>query len=69
MGLYTVKINERSASGKALLDYLTALNIRLQVLPKEQSRKSSYERSMDDIRNGQVESFASADDMCKALGI
>ena len=32
-------------------------------------RKSSYERSMDDIKHGRIEKFASADEMCKSLGI
>ena len=32
-------------------------------------RKSSYERSMDDIKHGRIEKFTSADEMCKSLGI
>ena len=69
MATYAVKINERSAHGQALLDYLEALKIDIQRLPTIRIRKSSYERSMDDIKHGRVEKFASADEMCKSLGI
>ena len=70
MATYALTINERSASGKALLEYLEALKLDLQLLPKVRMRKSSYERStMDDIKHGRIEKFASADEMCKSLGI
>ena len=69
MATYAFTINERSANGKALLDYLEALKLDLQLLPKIRLRKSSYERSLDDIKHGRVEKFASADEMCKSLGI
>ena len=69
MATYELTINERSASGKALLEYLEALKLDLQIIPKVRLRKSSYERSMDDIKHGRREKFASADDMCKSLGI
>ncbi len=69
MATYALTINERSTSGRALLEYLEALKLDLQLLPKVRMRKSSYERSMDDIKHGRIEKFASADDMCKSLGI
>ena len=69
MATYALKINERSANGKALLEYLEALKLDLQLLPKVRVRKSSFERSMDDIKHGRVEKFSSADEMCKSLGI
>ncbi len=69
MATYALTINERSTSGKALLEYLEALKLDLQLLPKVRMRKSSYERSMDDIKHGRIEKFASADEMCKSLGI
>ena len=69
MATYAVNINERSASGKALLEYLSALKLDIQLLPKVRMRKGSYERSMDDIKHGRIETFASADEMCKSLGI
>ena len=69
MATYALTINERSNSGKALLEYLEALKLDLQIIPKVRLRKSSYERSMDDIKHGRIELFASSDDMCKSLGI
>jgi len=69
MATYALTINERSTSGKALIEYLEALKLDLQLLPKIRLRKSSYERSMDDIKHGRIEKFASADEMCKSLGI
>lgn len=69
MATYALTINERSVNGKALLQYLEALQLNLQLLPKVRLRKSSYERSMDDIKYGRIEKFDSADEMCKSLGI
>ena len=69
MATYSVTINERSTQGQALLAYLRALKVDLQRLPNLRLRKSSYERSEEDIRCGRVEKFASADEMCKSLGI
>lgn len=69
MATYTLKINERSTQGKALLAYLQALKVDIKSVSSVRVRKSSFERSMEDIKNGRVESFASADDMCNALGI
>ena len=69
MATYSMTINERSNAGQALLAYLSALKVDLQRMPTVRLRKSSYERSMDDIKHGRIEKFASADDMCKSLGI
>ena len=69
MATYALTINERSINGKALLEYLEALKLDLQLIPKVRIRKSSYQRSMDDIKHGRIEKFASADEMCNALGI
>ena len=69
MATYSLTINERSSHGQALLAYLRALKVDLQKLPTIRLRKSSYERSEEDIRYGRVEKFASADEMCKSLGI
>jgi hypothetical protein len=69
MATYSMTINERTNAGKALLAYLEMLQVNLQRLPAVRFRKSSYERSMDDIKNGRIETFASADEMCKSLGI
>ena len=67
MATLSITVNERTAQGKALLAYLETLKVNLQRVSS--ARKGSLERSMDDIKHGRVESFASADEMCNALGI
>lgn len=67
MATYTITLNERTASGKALVSYLQMLGVLVQkVAPK---RKSSYERSQEDIRHGRIEKFSSADEMFQSLDI
>lgn len=66
MATYTIKINERTARGKALMDYLNALGVLInKVSPKT---KSSYLRSQEDIQAGRVEKFSSSEEMFKSLG-
>lgn len=49
------------------MDYLKAIGV---VKTKKASRKkSSYELSQEDIREGRVEKFSSAEEMFKSLGI
>ena len=67
MATYTITLNERTARGKALISYLQALGVLAQKVTP--SKKSSYERSQEDIRTGKVEKFASADEMFQSLGI
>lgn len=67
MATYTISINERTASGKALVAYLKALGVLLHKITP--AKKNSYELSQDDIREGRVESFASSEEMFKSLGI
>ena len=67
MATYTITLNERTTSGKALMSYLQALGVLVKKVTPD--KKSSYERSQDDIREGRVEKFKSADDMFKSLGI
>ena len=67
MATYTITLNERTASGKALIGYLKALGVLVQKVTP--SKKSSYERSQEDIRAGRIEKFASAEEMFKSLGI
>ena len=67
MATYTITLNERTTSGKALMSYLQALGVLVKKVTP--AKKSSYECSQDDIREGRVESFKSADDMFKSLGI
>ncbi|MBQ8099312.1 MAG: hypothetical protein IJ244_07305 [Bacteroidaceae bacterium] len=67
MATYTITLNERTASGKALMSYLQALGVLVQKVSP--AKKSSYERSQEDIRAGRVEKFSSSDEMFQSLGI
>lgn len=67
MATYTITLNERTASGKALMAYLQALGgLIKKVTP---AKKNSFERSQEDIREGRVEKFASSEEMFQSLGI
>ena len=67
MATYTITLNERSAKGKALMEYLQALGVLVKkVSPKA---KSSYQRSQEDKQAGRVEKFSSSEEMFKSLGI
>ena len=67
MATYTITVNERSASGKALMNYLQALGVLIEkISPKT---KSSYLRSQEDKLAGRVETFSSSEEMFQSLGI
>ena len=67
MATYTITLNERTASGKALMAYLKALGVLVnKVTPKEES---SYLRSQEDKKAGRVEKFSSSEEMFESLGI
>ena len=67
MATYTITLNERTSSGKALMAYLEALGVLIsKVSPKA---KSSYIRSQEDKLAGRVEKFSSSDEMFESLGI
>ena len=67
MATYTITLNERTANGKALMEYLQALGVLVKkVSPKA---KSSYQRSQEDKLAGRVEKFSSSEEMFKSLGI
>ena len=67
MATYTITLNERSASGKALMSYLKALGVIIQKIPTKS--KSSYIRSQEDKQAGRIESFSSSEEMFESLGI
>lgn len=69
MSTYSITLDDRTVQGKALLAYLDALQVQLTKISTSGRRKSSLERSEEDIREGRVQRFANADEMCKALGI
>ena len=67
MATYTITLNERSASGKALVSYLKELGVLIQkITPKA---KSSYQRSQEDKQAGRIEKFSSSEEMFNSLGI
>ena len=67
MATYTITLNERTSSGKALMSYLQALGVLIsKVTPKA---KGSYLRSQEDKRAGRVEAFSTSEEMFESLGI
>lgn len=67
MATYTITLNERTTSGKALMAYLKALGVIIRkVSPKS---KSSYLCSQEDKLTGRIEKFESSEEMFKSLGI
>ena len=67
MATYTITLNERTSSGKALMSYLQALGVLIsKVTPKS---KGSYLRSQEDKRAGRVEKFSTSEEMFQSLGI
>ena len=67
MATYTITLNERTSSGKALMAYLKALGVLINKVPTKS--KSSYLRSQEDKRAGRVETFSSPQEMFDSLGI
>ena len=67
MATYTITLNERTASGKALMAYLQALGVLIKKVTP--AKKNSFERSQEDILEGRVEKFASSEEMFQSLGI
>jgi len=67
MATYTITVNERTNSGKALMAYLKALGVLVKKVPSK--TKSSYQRSQEDKLTGRVETFSSSEEMFKSLGI
>lgn len=67
MATYTITINERSTSGKALMAYLQALGVLIKKVSPQ--TKSSYQRSQEDKKAGRIEEFSSSEEMFESLGI
>ncbi|MBQ6071701.1 MAG: hypothetical protein IKQ75_05660 [Bacteroidales bacterium] len=67
MATYTITINERTASGRALMEYLQSLGVLVRkIVPK---KKGSYILSQQDKKKGLVEEFDSSEEMFNSLGI
>ena len=62
MATYTITLNERSARGKALMEYLKALGVLMH-------KVKAIEQAHDDMKHGRLKTYNSADEMFKDLGI
>lgn len=67
MATYTITLNERTTSGKALIEYLNALGILMHKVSAKE--KSSYLSSQEDKLAGRIEKFSSSEEMFESLGI
>ena len=67
MATYTITLNDRTASGKALMAYLQALGVLVRKVSP--NAKSSYLRSQEDKIAGRIETVESSDEMFESLGI
>lgn len=67
MATYTITLNERTTSGKALIEYLNALGILMHKISAKE--KSSYLSSQEDKLAGRIEKFSSSEEMFESLGI
>ena len=67
MATYTISVNERTNGGKALMAYLRDLGVLVE--SRKTVKKSSYMQSKEDVRKGNIESFANSEDLFQSLGI
>ena len=78
MATYAITLNERSAKGKALIEYLQALGVLISKItpkavtkPKEYdiTKTAGYREAMDDVKNGRVYHYDSLKDFYKEMGL
>jgi hypothetical protein len=78
MATYTITLNERTSSGKALMEYLKALGVLMhKVSPTAVTKTKEYDitktadfkAAKDDVKNGRVTTYDSVDDLFEKLGI
>ena len=78
MATYAITLNERSARGKALIEYLQALGVLISKItpkavnkPKEYdiTKTAGYREAMDDVKNGRVTHYDSLKDFYKEMGL
>jgi hypothetical protein len=61
MATYTITINERTNSGKKLMDYLKSIDgVKVE---KTKTNNSAIDEAIDDINNGRVYKAKNADDL------
>lgn len=70
MATYAININERTVWGRGLVQYLQSIPVNLTLTPPvRHKRKCSLDKALDEVRRGEVETFSSAAEMFKSLGI
>lgn len=70
MATYAININERTVWGRGLVQYLQSIPVNLTLTPPiRHKRKCSLDNALDEVRRGEVETFSSAAEMFKSLGI
>ena len=78
MATYAITLNERSARGKALIEYLQALGVLISKItpkavnkPKEYdiTKTAGYREAMDDVKNGRVYHYDSLKDFYEEMGL
>ena len=68
MATYTINIDERTAAGKSLLNYLRAIGILLDNTRENEAKgKASTLQAIKDAEKGRVTTYASFDDFKRAM--
>lgn len=71
MATYTITLDERTASGKALKAYLQTLGLIFKAAPKAKeldvTKTASYREALDDVEHGRVYHADSVEDMFKQI--
>lgn len=64
MTTYTIIINERTNSGKKLMEYLKSIEgIKVE---KAKTKNLALDEAIDDIKNGRIYKAKNADDLIKS---
>jgi 5S rRNA maturation endonuclease (ribonuclease M5) len=64
MTTYTITINERTNSGKKLMEYLKSIEgIKVE---KAKTKNLALDEAIDDIKNGRTYTAKNADDLIKS---
>ena len=68
MATYTINIDERTAAGKSLLNYLRAIGILLEKTRGNEAKgKNATLQAIKDTEEGRVTKYASFDDFKRAM--
>lgn len=68
MATYTINIDERTAAGKSLLNYLRTIGILLEKSrTKEGEGKTATLKAIKDVEEGRITKYSSFDDFKHAM--